>query len=87
MNIFRILRNGFPKVLFFTLICYLANVFLLIGYKTLIAMIVVLFIVSQFVALGCVSAYGLHLEREEQRNYRNNLMAERQGKKRNNSLL
>lgn len=50
-------------------------------------MIVVLFIVSQFVALGCVSAYGLHLEREEQRNYRNNLMDQRQGKKRNNTLL
>lgn len=49
-------------------------------------MIVVLFIVSQFVALGCVSAYGLHLEREEQRNYRNNLMAQRQGRKNRNSL-
>ncbi len=43
-------------------------------------MIVVLFIVSQFVALGFVSAYGLYLEREEQRNYRNNLMAQKQGK-------
>jgi hypothetical protein len=59
----------------------MANVLICIVYKTFKAMIVVLFIVSQFVALGCVSAYGLHLEREEQRNYRNNLMAQRQGKK------
>jgi len=44
-------------------------------------MIVVLFIFSQVIALGCVSAYGVHLEREEQRNYRNSLIDQRKGKK------
>ncbi|UTA69338.1 hypothetical protein [Emticicia sp. 21SJ11W-3] len=44
-------------------------------------MIVVLFIVTQFIAMGCVSAYGLHLEREEQKLYRENKMSNRKQKK------
>ncbi len=47
-------------------------------------MIVVLFIVSQFIAMGCVSAYGLHLERQEQREYRNSMISQRKNNRREN---
>jgi len=44
-------------------------------------MIVVLFIVTQFIAMGCVSAYGLHLEKEEQKLYRESLMSKKKRRK------